>query len=142
MKKFIIPFLLLTSVAQANVIEGTLVLKGSLKSKLTLNTVKTTCKAEVKKVTNLLTEEDAYGNPAYQIRFEVSLRGEDIERKINNKFDQKVILTNMYKENGKSIVKDLEYHAPEENVFLKIDESGRLKETSFLFKNQKIICKF
>ncbi len=142
MKKYILPLMLLTTFAHANVIEGTQVLKGSLKTKITLNGISTTCSASVKKVTNDLTREDAFGNPAYLVRYEVELRGENVERKINNKFDQKVVLTNMYEVNGKLIVKDLDYAAAAENVFLKIDSDGRLKETSFIFKNQKVVCKF
>ena len=125
----------------AHEIEGTLMLKGSLKTKITVNGVKTTCRLKVEKVKNLL-EEDDFGNPAYQARVDISLDGNDIERGVRVKFDKELTVINLHQEGSVKKVKDLEYFAPGEKVKVLIDQEGRLVSTTFVFASQNITCVF
>jgi len=126
--------------AMANVVEGTLILKGSLKTKLMVNDVETTCKVRIKEVKNLL-EEDYYGNPAYKVDIEVSLSGNDFARSLKVKLDKKLQMTNLFQENGRSMVKDLQYAAKDGSTLL-IDRNGRLKNVTVPFENKKVSCVF
>lgn len=125
----------------AQEIQGTLMLKGSLKTKITVNNVNTTCKVKVKKVRNIL-EEDAYGNPGYRARIQLSLSGNDYERQIKVKFDKEVDVINMHDENGTKIVKDFDYFSSEDKIYVSIDGKGRLKQARFPYQGQTITCKF
>ena len=127
--------------ASAYEIKGTLMLKGSLKSKIVVNTVKTTCKLKVDKVTNIL-DEDEFGNPGYQARVEISLDGNDWERQLKVKFEKKLVVVNMYDVNGRKFVSDNEYRSVDGSIKVFIDDEGRLLETSFPFQNQNIKCVF
>ncbi len=125
----------------AHEIEGTLMLKGSLKTKIMVNGVKTTCRLKVEKVKNLL-EEDDFGNPAYQARVDISLDGNDLKRGVRVKFDKELIVINLHQEGSVKKVKDLEYFAPGEKVKIMIDQEGRLVSTTFAFGAQNITCAF
>lgn len=135
-----IMFMISALPAMANVVEGTLVLKGSLKTKIMVNGVKTTCKVRVKEVKNLL-EEDYYGNPAYKIDVEVSLSGSDFARGLKVKLNNDYRMTNLFNENGQSMVKDLQY-ASKDGATLFINRDGRLKEVIVSFENKKVSCTF
>lgn len=142
MKKLTIAFLaLMTSAAFAQEIQGTLMLKGSLKTKLTVNSVKTTCKLKVEKVKNIL-EEDKFGNPGYQARIQISLDGNDLERNIKVKLDKEMVVINMHTINGEKVVKDFDYFNEDEKVKVLIDSEGRLVSTTFPYQTQTITCKF
>jgi hypothetical protein len=142
MKKQLILFLSLISVgALANEIQGTLMLKGSLKTNIMVNGVKTVCKLKVEKVKNLL-EEDSFGNPGYQARVQISLDGRDIERGIKVKLDKDLMVTNLHLEKNLRQVKDFDYFSSAENVKVTIDEEGRIVSTSFPFQQQTIQCNF
>jgi hypothetical protein len=142
MKKQLIIFLSLISVgAMANEIQGTLMLKGSLKTNIMVNGVKTVCKLKVEKVKNLL-EEDSFGNPGYSARVQISLDGRDIERGIKVKLDKDLTVTNLHLEKNLRLVKDFDYFSAAENVKVTIDEEGRILTTSFPFQQQTIQCKF
>lgn len=141
MKNIIAALFIISSLpAMANVVEGTLILKGSLKTKIMVNDVDTTCKVRVKEVKNLL-EEDYYGNPAYKVDIEVSLSGSDFARSLKVKLDKKYQMTNLFQENGRSIVKDLHY-AAKDGATLLIDRNGRLKGVTVPFENKKVSCTF
>lgn len=142
MKKILIALVSIASLSSfAAPIEGTLMLKGSLKTKITVKNVKSTCKLKVDKVKNIL-EEDSFGNPGYQAKVEISLDGSDLERNIKVKVDKKVTVTNMHSEGDVRQVKDLDYFNAEENIKVTIDSEGRLLSTSFPFEKQIITCKF
>lgn len=142
MKTVIALFLSLASATLlAHEIQGTLMLKGALKTKITVNGVKTTCKLKVEKVKNLL-EEDDFGNPGYQARIALSLDGNDMERGIRVKFDKELTVINMHQEGAVKKVKDLEYFSPADKVKVLIDQEGRLVQTSFVFGTQNITCAF
>lgn len=142
MKKQLILFLSLISVgAVANEIQGTLMLKGSLKTNIMVNGVKTVCKFKVEKVKNLL-EEDSFGNPGYSARVQISLDGRDIERGIKVKLDKDLTVTNLHLEKNLRQVKDFEYVSTADNVKVTIDEEGRIVSTSFPFQQQTIQCNF
>jgi hypothetical protein len=139
MKKLICLLIALTSShLPAHEIEGTLVLKGSLKAKIMVNNIKTDCKVKVDEVKNLM-EEDSFGNPAYKIKLEISLNGRDKDRKV--KFDQKVWVNNLFEEGNGSIVKDLEYSSPE-GTKLFVNHQGHMKSVQFIYSGQKISCAF
>lgn len=142
MKKQLIVILSLISIgAMAQEIKGTLMLKGSLKTKIVVNGIKTVCKIKVDKVKNLL-EEDSFGNPGYQAKVQISLDGSDLERNIKVKFDKDLTVTNMHTENNVRMVKDLHYFSAAEEVKVTIDSEGRLVSTSFLYQQQSILCNF
>lgn len=142
MKKLILILVSLVSLSVAAAeIRGTLMLKGSLKTKITLKTIPTTCKLKVDKVKNLL-EEDSFGNPAYQAKIQISLDGSDIERNIKVKLDKTLTVINLHVEGQKSQVKDFDYFNTAENVKVTIDSEGRLVSTSFPYESQIVTCKF
>ena len=122
-------------------IEGTLMLKGSLKTKIVVKGVKSVCKLKVDKVKNIL-EEDSFGNPGYTAKVEISLDGNDIERNIKVKVDKKISVANVHTVGNVRQVKDFDYFNEAEKVTVTIDKEGRLLSTSFPFENQTITCKF
>ena len=141
MKNIIIGLVAAFSVsAFAHEIEGTQMLKGSRKAKITVNTVKTTCKVKVEKVKNLLLE-DSFGNPAYNVRIEIELDGSDLERNLKVKYSKTSWFNNLFTEGNGTIVKDLDYVSPEGSE-IKIDQGGRLKLAKFDYNGQKITCSF
>ncbi len=139
MKLLIIAALLSTS-AFAQQITGVSVLKGSLKTKVVVNNVSTTCKVKVDKVKNIM-EEDAFGFPGYKVRIEASLDGKDKEGKSVVKLEQIYNLTNFWPENGKVVAKDFEYFS-DDGSLLTIKPDGRLKSFVIPFNGQKITCAF
>lgn len=126
--------------AIAHNIEGTLILKGTIKSKLVVNTVKTTCKLKVEKVKNLLVE-DSFGNPAYNVRTEISLDGEDLERRLSVKMNKEVWFNNLFTVAAGTEVRDLEYAAADGPKMM-IDSEGRVLSVSFLYNSRPINCAF
>ena len=142
MKNQLILFLSLISAgAFANDIQGTLMLKGSLKTKITVNGVASVCRLKVEKVKNLL-EEDSFGNPGYQARVQISLDGRDLERDIKVKLDKDITVINLHLEKDLRRIKDLEYISSEENIKLNIDSEGRIVSTIFPYQLQTITCNF
>ncbi len=142
MKNQLILFLSLISAgAFANEIQGTLMLKGSLKTKITVNGVSSVCRLKVEKVKNLL-EEDSFGNPGYQARVKISLDGHDLKRDIKVKLDKDITVINLHLEKGLRRIKDLEYISSEENIKLNIDSEGRIISTIFPYQQQTITCNF
>lgn len=141
MKKIIFGLLAMTALsANAHVIEGTLVLKGAIKTKIVVNTLKTTCKVKVEKVKNLLVE-DSFGNPAYDIRVNMSLDGSDFERNLSVKFDKEYRMNNLFTVGNGTEVRDFEYYSPE-GATLNIDKEGRIKSASMPTQYGKINCAF
>lgn len=135
--KYLFIALLTVSAAHAHTIKGTPILKGSLKTKVIVNTIEATCRAEVEKVKNLF-EEDAFGNPAYTVRVEVKIDGNDTKKKIKVDFAQKFQFTNLHPTTG---VSDTNYLSAE-GATLQIDEDGRLKNVQVPFQGKKISCLF
>jgi len=126
--------------AFAHEIEGTQMLKGSLKSKIVVNTVKTTCRVKVDKVKNLLLE-DSFGNPAYNVKIAIELDGSDLERNLKVKYSKTSWFNNLFTEGNGTIVKDFDYVSPEGSE-IKIDKDGRLKVAKFNYNGQNITCSF
>lgn len=125
----------------AHTIQGTQVLKGSIKTKVFVNTVETVCKVKVDKVKNLKLE-DSYGNPAYNVYIAIDLRGNDYERSLSVKFDKYVWINNLFDlGNNRSEVRDLDYAAVD-GTKMKIDDQGRIKSVSFIYGKQTITCAF
>lgn len=123
-------------------IEGTLILRGSIKTKITVNGINTTCKAKVEKVKNLL-EEDSYGNPAYKVLMELSLNGKSSDNTRVIKSERDVWFDNLFTVSAdKKEVRDFEYKSSTVDAFMKIDKDGRIKEVRFPFNNQSITCLF
>ncbi|MBA2403279.1 MAG: hypothetical protein H0V66_00795 [Bdellovibrionales bacterium] len=132
---------LISASAMATEIQGTLMLKGTLKTKIVVNGVKTVCKIKVEKVKNLL-EEDSAGNPAYQAKIQISLDGNDLERGVKVKLDKELTVINLHSDKDVRTVKDLDYFSSAEKVKVTIDSEGRLLSTSFPFQSQTIQCNF
>ena len=142
MKTKLILLLSLISVgANATEIQGTLMLKGTLKTDIMVNGVKSVCKLKVEKVKNLL-EEDSFGNPAYQARIQISLDGRDFERSNKVKMDKDLTVINLHSEKNRRQVQDLEYFSIAENTKVTIDTEGRIVSTTFPFQGQTIKCNF
>jgi hypothetical protein len=126
----------------AHDIKGTLVLRGTIKTKVNLNGIKTTCKIEIKKVKNLMLE-DSYGNPAYQFLADISLDGRDSDfnKVINSKrslwFNNYFVI-----ENDKTEIRDFDYKATSEVSTIVIDESGRIKKLTLLYGSNPVTCLF
>ena len=137
----ILATLLVYSVSSfANTVEGTLVLKGSIKTKIYVNNLKTTCKVKVEKVKNLM-QEDSFGNPAYNIRLDINLSGNDHERNLSVKFDREFWINNLFSVGNRTEVRDLDY-ASNEGVRMTIDRRGRIQKVVFPFHSQIITCSF
>jgi len=141
MKKFILLISLICVGANATEIQGTLMLKGTVKTNVVVNRVKSVCKLKVEKVKNLL-EEDSYGNPGYQARIQISLDGRDIERSIKVKLDKEMTVINLHLDKNLRRVEDLEYLSVEENTKVTIDTEGRIASTTFPYQGQTIKCNF
>ena len=140
-KKFILALCLFSVASMASEVQGTLMLKGSLKSKVLVNGVMAVCKLKVDKVKNLL-EEDSLGYPGYQARIQINLDGSDFERGIKVKLNKDLTITNMHVQNGVKQVKDLEYFSSADKVTVTISSEGRLVSASFPFEQQTIKCNF
>ncbi len=142
MKKYLILSLIsLSAFAGAHDIEGTMVLKGSLKSKVSVNGVETTCRVEVKKVKNLI-EEDSYGNPGYQINLRVSLDGKDDKRKITIKAEQDVLVKNFFQVGTTVEARDLSYAEAASGVTMEIAHDGRIKSVKQIYQGTPVNCLF
>jgi len=126
---------MISTLASSYEIEGTQVLKGSLKTEIIVESLKTTCKVKIEDVKNLL-EEDQYGNPGYKIKVDLSLNGGEFLSPKKVKFDKTIFLTNLFSDG----VRDLEYFGSEVN--LKIKNDGRLSEIRFPYKYNTVICRF
>lgn len=141
MKKILIASLIsLSAVSSAHMIEGTPILKGAIKTKIYVNNIKTTCRVKVEKVKNLMLE-DSYGNPAYKVRVDISLSGNDNENSRSIKFDRDVWINNLFSIGNRTEVRDLEY-ASHDGINLKIDGNGRIKLVSFPYNGKAITCSF
>lgn len=141
MKKIILVTLAAISLsASAHTILGTQVLKGSIKTKLTINNVKTTCKIKVDKVKNLRLE-DSFGNPAYNVRLEINLKGDDSERTVSIRYDKDIWLNNLFTTGTGSEVRDFEY-AGLDGTKMTIDGNGRIKSVTFSYLNRPVTCAF
>lgn len=130
----------MTLSASANTIVGVQILKGTIKQKMVVNTVKTTCKVKVEKVKNLMLE-DSYGNPAYNVRLAISLDGDDVQRNLTVRYSKDLWFNNLFTVGTKTEVRDLDYVANDGST-MKIDGQGRIKNVSFGFQGQKITCSF
>lgn len=138
MKKLIAALLSIFSLsASAYEITGVQMLEGSIKTQVRVGSIKTTCKVKVKKVKNLM-REDQYGNPAYKVVMDVSLSGGSFMAESSKKvrFDKEVTMDNLFPDG----VRDLEYKGG--GITLKITEEGRLSQVSIPMAYETIICNF
>ncbi len=127
--------------ALAHTIEGTLILKGTVRTKFDLNGLSTTCRAQVEKVKNLL-QEDSYGNPAYNVRVDVGLSNYDETTGKFLRFSQELWFNNLFAVGGnKTEVRDLDYAAPG-GATLKIDGQGRIRSVTFPYSGRPLTCNF
>lgn len=141
MKKLLIALAALSSATVfAHEIQGTLILKGSLKTKIVVNNVKTECRVKIEKVKNLR-EEDAYGNPGYTVKTNIALEGSDSKTSTKVKYSKTQQFINMLEVNGLKKVSDFDY-VGEDGSTMKIDSQGRIKNVAFTFENKKITCSF
>lgn len=136
MKKILITLIALIALpALAHEIEGTQMLKGSLKTEIKVNYIKTTCKVKVHEVKNLM-EEDQYGNPAYKVKVEVSLNGGEFLSNKKVKFEKELWMDNLFSDG----VRDLEYQG--EGIKLFITNEGRLAQVQVPFQYSTVTCNF
>lgn len=130
----------LSLTASAHLIDGVQILKGTIKTKIVVNAVKTTCKVKIEKIKNLMLE-DSYGNPAYNVRAELSLDGNDFERSLSVKYSKEVWFNNLFTVGAKTEVRDLEYFSADGSKLM-IDGNGRIKSVSFPFESKTVTCAF
>jgi len=118
---------------------GTPMREGSIKSEVVIKGIKTKCRFEAKKIGNLM-REDSFGNPAYYVKYEISL-SDGFDGKID--FKKEGDLTNLFKvENGKLETRDFEYSTQDESVKVKMDKDGYVETVNFAYKDQKVACQF
>jgi hypothetical protein len=141
MKTLILFAALFSQVTYGHEIEGTRILNGSLKTKIRIDRVNTTCRLKVEKVRNLM-KEDSYGNPAYRVDIKLTLDGFDSKSEKTIKMNRDVRVINLHEVGDKLKVSDVDYFNKDEDVKVKIDENGRLVSTSFKFQNRPITCEF
>ncbi len=132
--------ILISGTALAQSITGVAVLKGSLKTKVTVRGISSTCKVKVSKIRNIM-EEDAYGYPGYRVILSVNLDGKNDKDETVVKLDQEFSVTNFWNEGGKVVAKDFEYFSTN-GALLSIKKDGRLKSLSFPLNGEKITCAF
>lgn len=141
MKKIIIILAALVSLSSlARTIEGTLILKGAIKTKIVVNNLRTTCRVKIEKVKNLMLE-DSFGNPAYNVRVNISLDGNNSEGTQTVKFNKKIWFNNLFKTSTGTEVRDLEY-ASADGAKMIIDTEGRLESVTFPTQYKTITCAF
>jgi hypothetical protein len=124
----------------AKEIEGTMVLKGTLRTKLLINSVNTTCRVKVSKVKNMMAE-DSYGNPAYQVRMSISLDGSDFARGLKIKHSKEMDFINLFQVGKTREVRDYEYVSADGSKLI-INNKGRINTVTFPFNSQMITCSF
>lgn len=138
----ILIFCLFTYSVFSHEIEGTLILRGSIKTKIMVNGIKTICRAKVKKVKNLL-QEDSYGNPAYRVLMELSLDGNSSDNTRVIRSERDIWFDNLFVVSAdKKEVRDFEYKSSTVESSMRIDKAGRIKEVKFPFNGQSITCLF
>lgn len=141
MKNIILGLMIVASpFVGAHEILGTQVLEGSLKTKIMVNGIETTCRVKIDKVKNLM-DQDSYGNPAYKILVNIELSGNDIEKKVRVKYGKRSWMNNLFKVGNKTEVRDFDYIA-EDGSTLKINGQGRLVSTSVSYDNKTVTCTF
>lgn len=139
MKTLLITFLL-ASVAHAHEIKGTLILKGTAKTKIMVDGIETKCNVKVDEVKNTLTE-DSFKNPAYRVWTKVELSGKAGEVKIEHKADLR--FTNLHTDGAGTKVSDESYIGEtEKRAMMKIDEKGRIRTVVFPVGAKLITCSF
>jgi len=132
--------ILLASVAHAHEIKGTLILKGTAKTKVVVDGIETKCNVKVDDVKNTLTE-DSFGNPAYRVWTKVELSGKAGEIKIEHKADLRFI--NIHANGAGTAVSDENYIGEtEKRASMKIDEKGRIRSIVFPVGAKSINCNF
>lgn len=132
--------LLLATVAHAHEIKGTLILKGTAKTKVQVDGIESKCSIKVDDVKNTLTE-DSFGNPAYRVWTKVELSGKAGEIKIEHKAE--IRFTNMHVDGTSTKVSDEIYLGEtEKRASLKIDEKGRIRSAVFPVGAKLVTCTF
>jgi hypothetical protein len=141
MKNIILALATLVSFsASAHMIDGIQILKGSIKTKVMVNQVKTNCRVKVEKVKNLM-QEDSFGNPAYKVLLNMQLDSGSIQRNGGINLTKDLWFNNLFQTMAGTEVRDLEYFSSEGST-LRIDREGRIKVISLLESGRTITCTF
>lgn len=132
--------LLLASVAHAHEIKGTLILKGTAKTKVMVDGIESKCHVKVDEVKNTLTE-DSFKNPAYRVWTKVELSGKAGDVKIEHKTELR--FTNLHADGDGTKVSDDSYVGEtEKRATMKIDEKGRIRTVVFPVGARLVTCTF
>jgi len=132
--------LLLASVAHAHEIKGTLILKGTAKTKVMVDGIESKCHVKVDEVKNTLTE-DSFKNPAYRVWTKVELSGKAGDIKIEHKAELR--FTNLHADGAGTKVSDDSYLGEtEKRATMKIDEKGRIRAVVFPVGAKLVTCTF
>ena len=132
--------LLLASVAHAHEIKGTLILKGTAKTKVMVDGIESKCHVKVDEVKNTLTE-DSFKNPAYRVWTKVELSGKAGDIKIEHKAELR--FTNLHADGaGTKVSDDSHLGETEKRATMKIDEKGRIRAVVFPVGAKLVTCTF
>jgi hypothetical protein len=140
MKILFVTLLLTMTAAHAHEIKGTLILKGTAKTKIVLNGIETKCNIKVDEVKNTLTE-DSFKNPAYRVWTKIELSGRQGERVVDQKAEIRFV--NIHTDGSGTKVSDENYIGEtEKRASMRIDERGRIRTATFPIGAQIVTCNF
>jgi len=140
MKTLLMTLLLATTAAHAHEIKGTLVLKGTAKTKIVFSGIETKCNIKVDEVKNTLTE-DSFKNPAYRVWTKIELSGRQGDRVVSEKADIRFV--NIHADGAGTKVSDESYVGEtEKRATLRIDDRGRIRTATFPIGAQLVTCNF
>lgn len=135
--------LALTSLSSfAAEIKGTLMLKGTAKTKVVVNGIESKCHVKVDEVKNSMTE-DSFGNPAYRVWTKIELSGTNQDRTVRVEHKAEVRFVNIHPTGKFTQVSDSDYVGENEpKAKLVIDEKGRIRTAVFPVGATTVTCTF
>ncbi|MBY0516748.1 MAG: hypothetical protein K2P81_07565 [Bacteriovoracaceae bacterium] len=126
----------------ANEIQGTMMLKGTAKTKIIINGIEAKCSVKVDEVKNTMTE-DSFGNPAYRVWTKIEVSGSNSDRTVKIDQSNSVRFTNLHKTAEGTQVDDFKYVSEDNSrSTLMINEKGRITSAEFPVGAKLVRCNF
>ncbi len=123
-------------------IKGTLMLKGTAKTKVVVNGIESKCHIKVEEVKNSMTE-DSFGNPAYRVWTRIELSGSNQDRTVRVEHKADLRFVNIHPTGKFTQVSDSNYVGENESkAKLVIDEKGRIRSAVFPVGASSVTCTF
>jgi len=141
MKTLILTLVMIAGQAQAHMITGQRVLKGTARTKVPLQGQELNCHVKVDEVKNNLVEDD-FGNPAYYVWTKIDLRSglssaEPVNHSLNVRF------TNIARVGSGTMVSDEDYRGEDVTAArMRVDERGRIRSVTFPVGARSVTCNF